>query len=128
MTVVVPVFVYGTIKDSDGQNQVGASIKISGNSSVAATGYATDITDGDGKYQVNVQDYISDGDTVKVIATYEEYSDFDTFSFTIGDLPKLMNLQFEVGGGVSSDLFRIYHRPPAKFKIVRTPGKVVKFG
>ena len=129
MTLPVPQWVYGTLRDVDGQVQASATIKASGSTGASADSYASTTTDANGKYVLNLQNYASYGDTIKVIATYEEYEITDTYTLTLGDLPKLVNLQFESEPeeGVSN-LFRIYHRPNQFFKIVPVHGHVVKFG
>ena len=110
MGVIVPVYTYGIIRDYGGNPQAGATVNISGSTGAAADSYATTTTDSNGKYQLNIQDYVNDGDTVKVIASYESDTTNTTYTLTLGDLPEEVNLQFtpEAAAGVTTT--RLYKR------------------
>jgi len=112
----VPYFVYGEVTDQQNKDFV-SNVTISGNSS--STSVSED-TDSSGKYQINIQDYASDGDTVKVIATYGSYYTSDTFSLSLGDLPKEINLTFKV-----INEFYINHVPDKYVKINYVPGNKI---
>ena len=120
MTIPIPYFVYGTTKDSNG-DPVDVTVEAKGNSeaSWASTTSST------GQYMLNIQDNASDGDTVTVKATYlgEEVS--DSFTLTLGDLPKEINLQF-TAGAVSGI---IINHVAGKYVLVnKVQGKILRIG
>lgn len=87
MPLPVPYFVYGYIYESDGSTPVdGATISVS-----ATGGSDTDISDSNGKYQIEISQISSDGDTITVSTTYGVGAS-DTFTLDLADMVKQMDL------------------------------------
>ena len=128
MSVIVPVWTYGQIRDYGGNPQAGATVNASGSTGAAADSYQSATTDSNGNYQMNIQDYVNDGDTVKVIATYAGLSNSDTYSLTLGDLPEQINLQLSAPGGDSESYTYLYKRAGQnkRFVINHVPGKMIR--
>ena len=90
MTIPVPTIVYGTITDSGGSPVNNATVSITDTTSPQGT--ATGTTNASGEYQINIMDYASDGDTIRVrCGANHEFND-TTFTLDVGDAPKLVNL------------------------------------
>jgi VCBS repeat-containing protein len=117
MPLPVPYFVYGAISSNSGSYLSGASVIASGNSSAS---YGTDTAGTSGQYQINLQDYCSSGDTIRVTSTYSGDSSTDTFTFQIGDLPKRLDLAITITVSPAGGRFSNTGIP---VKINKVPGK-----
>lgn len=119
MTLPIPFWIYGRVLSVDSIGQANATVNAKGDSHGS---YASTTTQSDGRYQLNIQDNSSDGDTVEVIATIGIYSDSSTFTLTLGNLPEEVNLQFTETDVAKT---RVYNIPNRAFKINYKPGQII---
>jgi len=102
MTLLVPYYVYGVVT-LDGSPQSGITVSVSTEETT---------TDDDGKYQINIQDVATDGQSVTVTATYGEDSDEDSFTLDVSDLFKELDLSITSTARYSTEGFSIYGSSP----------------
>lgn len=100
MTLPVPYIVYGTIT-VDSVAQGGATVSV---------GSTETTTDANGLYQLNIQSEVSDGDTVTVTATYSGDSNDDSFTLSVSDAFK--NIDIDIISSVVSGKLYIYGTKP----------------
>ena len=73
----------GIVRDAQGNLVDGANIEISDTTSAQGTAITT--TNAQGKYIINVQDYVTDGDTIQIHADYDGEIKEITFTLVVSD-------------------------------------------
>jgi len=121
MTLPVGSWVYGYIYQNNGvTGQVGATVNIVDQTNGQGTATTTTITDG--FYQINIQNYVDDGDTIQVSAIYGGETNSDTFTLNIVDAAKSMNLTLETTARATFGFMVIPTVHP--IKIIKSTNKI----
>lgn len=83
MTLPIPFYIYGTIRDGKRDTIDGASVSVDTESTS---------TDSNGNYQLNIQDVATDGGVVTVNASSSGRNSRGSFTLDIGDVSKRVNI------------------------------------
>jgi len=94
MALPVNFLVYGKIYRENGIFIAGATVRIT--DQTIPQGTASGITDANGKYLINIKNYATNGDAIRVSCTYQQESKTSDFTLDVGDGTKEVNLNLVV--------------------------------
>ncbi len=103
MTLENPFIVYGIVDDQNNNGLENATVTVSDGANSLNTTTTTD-----GYYYCNIQNIATDGNTINILVTYGDLTGSDSFTLSIGDYSKAVNIEITIVVTPEGDL-EIYY-------------------